>query len=99
MGARSEGAAAVQASGEQLRELEVQLPRLEGEAQAAAEEMTAAQQQAQDPGVTDEEREQLMERIPLLTNAESDLAQRLASVRGVLLCCPPGLEAPLSLLV
>lgn len=86
--ARGEGAAAVQASGEQLRELQVQLPRLEGEAAAAAAEMSAAQLQAQHAGVTDEEREQLMERIPLLTNAESDLTQRLATVRGVLLYLP-----------
>lgn len=79
----SDGEMFMQASADQLKELRQQLPKLEVEAQTASTEMQAAQQQAQDPGVTDEEREQLMERIPVLTNSEADLAQRLQGVREV----------------
>jgi len=78
----------------------VQLPQLEAEAATAAQEMQAAQQQAQDPAVTDEEREQLMERIPVLTTAEADLAQRLQTVREVLphlQCCPHQQGRPLEM--
>eukprot|EP00892_Ulva_mutabilis_P010296 jgi/Ulvmu1/7639/UM038_0066.1 len=70
-----------QASADQLRDVQAQLPQLQAEAEAAAAEMQAAQAEAQDAGVTDEEREALMERIPVLTTAESHLAASLQAAR------------------